>query len=98
MGSGPPLLGESGPCVTVVFDTKPRHVGVELGGAIGIPLFLCRTLSITFYSFGLVEAILAVWPARWGEIPSAAPQIMAAAIIIIITLISAPAICSDRRL
>jgi len=65
-----------------------RSLGLELGGAIGIPLFLCRTLSITFYSFGLVEAILALWPSGWGEIPSAAPQIMAAAIIIIITLVS----------
>ena len=65
-----------------------RGLGLELGSAIGIPLFLCRTLSITFYSFGLVEAILAVWPARWGEIPSAAPQILAAAIIITITLVS----------
>jgi amino acid transporter len=65
-----------------------RSLGLELGGAIGIPLFLCRTLSITFYSFGLVEAILAIWPAAWGEIPSAAPQIMAAAIIIIITVVS----------
>ncbi len=65
-----------------------RSLGLELGGAIGIPLFLCRTLSITFYSFGLVEAILALWPAAWGEIPAAAPQLMAAAIIIIITLVS----------
>ncbi len=62
-----------------------RSLGLELGGAIGIPLFLCRTLSITFYSFGLVEAILAVWPASWGEIPPAAPQLLAAAIIITIT-------------
>ena len=35
-----------------------RSLGIELGGAIGIPLFLCRTLSITFYSFGLAESIL----------------------------------------
>jgi hypothetical protein len=35
---------------------------LELGGAIGIPLFLCRTLSITFYSFGLVESIVSFWP------------------------------------
>ena len=27
-----------------------RSLGLELGGAIGIPLFLSRTLSITFYS------------------------------------------------
>jgi amino acid transporter len=65
-----------------------RSLGLELGGAIGIPLFLCRTLSITFYSFGLVEAILAVWPASWGEVPAAAPQLMAAAIIIMITAVS----------
>jgi amino acid transporter len=65
-----------------------RSLGLELGGAIGMPLFLCRTLSITFYSFGLVEAILAIWPSWWGEIPSAAPQLMAATIIVIITLVS----------
>ena len=56
-----------------------RSLGLELGGAIGIPLFLCRTLSITFYSFGLVEAIFAIWPAGWGEIPAAAPQVLAGA-------------------
>ena len=39
-----------------------RSLGLELGGAIGIPLFLCRTLSITFYSFGLVESIVSFWP------------------------------------
>jgi amino acid transporter len=65
-----------------------RSLGLELGGAIGIPLFLCRTLSITFYSFGLVEAILAVWPEAWGAVPDAAPQLMAAGIIILITLVS----------
>jgi amino acid transporter len=65
-----------------------RSLGLELGGAIGIPLFLCRTLSITFYSFGLVEAILAVWPSAWGDVPEAAPQMMAAVIIIIITAVS----------
>lgn len=65
-----------------------RSLGLELGGAIGIPLFLCRTLSITFYSFGLVEAILAIWPSWWGEIPTAAPQLMAGAIIILITLVA----------
>ena len=34
-----------------------RSLGLEMGGAIGIPLFLCRTLSITFYSFGLAEVV-----------------------------------------
>lgn len=65
-----------------------RSLGPELGGAIGIPLFLCRTLSITFYSFGLVESILAFWPQSWGPIPPYTLQIFTAIIIIIITLVS----------
>ncbi len=65
-----------------------RSLGLELGGAIGIPLFLCRTLSITFYSFGLAEAMLAIWPASWGAPPAYAGQVITAAIIVLITLVS----------
>ncbi len=65
-----------------------RSLGLELGGAIGIPLFLCRTLSITFYSFGLVESILALWPATWGPIPPYTNQVMAAVVIVLISLVS----------
>jgi amino acid transporter len=65
-----------------------RSLGLELGGAIGIPLFLCRTLSITFYCFGLAESILAFWPAGWGEIPPATTQLLAAGFIVIIVGIS----------
>lgn len=46
-----------------------RSLGLEPGGAIGIPLFLCRTLSITFYSFGLAESIVTFWPSAWGLLP-----------------------------
>ncbi|MDX1642814.1 MAG: amino acid permease, partial [Thermoanaerobaculia bacterium] len=65
-----------------------RSLGLEVGGTIGIPLFLCRTLSITFYSFGLSESLLTLWPAAWGEIPSWALQALAAGIIVAITAIS----------
>ncbi len=65
-----------------------RSLGLELGGAIGIPLYLCRTLSITFYSFGLAEAIAMFWPASSGEIPTHHIQIIAAIVITIITIIS----------
>jgi len=65
-----------------------RSLGLELGGAIGIPLFLCRTLSITFYSFGLVESILAFWPATWGPMPPYTGQLGAAVIIVAITAVS----------
>jgi len=65
-----------------------RSLGPELGGAIGIPLYLCRTLSITFYSFGLAESLLIFWPAGWGELPGYAIQLTAAAIILVITAVS----------
>ena len=62
-----------------------HSLGLELGGAIGIPLYLCRTLSITFYSFGLAESLLILWPSSWGTVPSYVIQLLTAAIIIIIT-------------
>jgi len=65
-----------------------RSLGLELGGAIGIPLFLCRTLSITFYSFGLAESILAFWPASRGPIPMATTQLLTTGLIIVIVGIS----------
>lgn len=65
-----------------------HSLGLELGGAIGIPLYLCRTLSITFYSFGLAESLVALWPESWGMMPHFTIQLLAAAIIIIITALS----------
>ncbi len=43
-----------------------HSLGLEFGGAIGIPLYLCRTLSITFYSYGLAESIVTLFPAGSG--------------------------------
>lgn len=65
-----------------------RSLGLELGGAIGIPLFLCRTLSITFYSFGLAESLVSFWPAAWGEVTPATIQVIAAVTIVLITALS----------
>jgi len=65
-----------------------RSLGLELGGAIGIPLYLCRTLSITFYSFGLAEAIAMFWPASLGIMPSYMIQLITAVIIVGITILS----------
>ncbi|MBD3179686.1 MAG: amino acid permease [Candidatus Latescibacteria bacterium] len=65
-----------------------HSLGLEFGGAIGIPLYLCRTLSITFYSFGLAESI-SVLAGNWMGIasPHTVP-VLAAIIIIIITALS----------
>jgi amino acid transporter len=58
-----------------------RSLGLELGGAIGIPLFLCRTLSLTLYAFGLAESLAPVWPEAWGEAPVQAMAVVAIALI-----------------
>jgi amino acid transporter len=65
-----------------------HSLGLELGGAIGIPLYLCRTLSITFYSFGLAESLVILWPSSWGDAPSYLIQLLTAIIIVTITALS----------
>jgi amino acid transporter len=39
-----------------------RSLGLELGGAIGLPLFLSQTFSVTLYAYGLAESLRFVWP------------------------------------
>jgi len=39
-----------------------RSLGPEIGGAIGLPLFLSQTFSVTLYAFGLAESLRIVWP------------------------------------
>jgi amino acid transporter len=65
-----------------------RSLGIELGGAIGIPLFLCRTLSITFYSFGLAESIAALSTPAGQELSPVLVQVLAAVIVVTTTSIA----------
>jgi len=62
-----------------------RSIGLEFGGAIGIPLFLCRTLSLTLYAFGLAESLAPFWPQAWGSAPV---QLITAVIILITTAVA----------
>lgn len=39
-----------------------RSLGIEIGGAIGLPLFLSQVFSVTLYAFGLAESLRFVWP------------------------------------
>jgi amino acid transporter len=39
-----------------------RSLGIEIGGAIGLPLFLSQAVSVTLYAFGLSESLRFVWP------------------------------------
>ena len=65
-----------------------RSLGMETGGAIGIPLYFCRTLSVTFYCFGLSEVIINIWPPNFIELPSYALQLFTTIFIILVTLLS----------
>lgn len=59
-----------------------RSLGLEMGGAIGVPLYLARAVSVTLYAFGLAESLRFVWPG----LPL---QPAAAVIIVVITLVAA---------
>ncbi len=38
-----------------------RSMGLEIGGAIGFPLFLSQAFSVTLYAYGLAEAMKIFW-------------------------------------
>jgi len=65
-----------------------RSLGLEPGGAIGIPLYLCRTLSVTFYCYGLSEAILILWPESNMALPAYALQGLTITFIVLVTALS----------
>jgi solute carrier family 12 (potassium/chloride transporter), member 4/6 len=54
-----------------------RSLGLEIGGAIGFPLFLCQVSLVALHSFGLAESLRLVWP----DVP-----LQAAAIVIILAV------------
>jgi len=39
-----------------------RSLGLGIGAAVGLPLFLSQAISVTLYSFGLAESLSIVWP------------------------------------
>jgi amino acid transporter len=56
-----------------------RSLGLEMGGAIGLPLYLSQAVSITLYCFALGEALRFIWP-------GIDVQLVAAGLVILITL------------
>ncbi len=38
-----------------------RSMGIEIGGAIGFPLFLSQSFSVTLYAYGLAESMKIFW-------------------------------------
>ena len=58
-----------------------RSLGLEIGGAIGIPLFLAQTFSVTLYAFGLAESVRLAWA-------DAPVQALAAVAVLAVSLVS----------
>jgi len=52
-----------------------RSLGLEIGGAIGIPLYLSQAISVAFYIIGFVEAFVSTFPVM-------DPQILASLIVL----------------
>ena len=44
------------------YNIISRNLGLEIGGAIGLPLFLSQAFSVTLYAFGLAESMRIIWP------------------------------------
>lgn len=57
-----------------------RSLGLEIGGAIGVPLFLAQTFSVTLYAFGFAESLRLFWPALPLR-PVAAATVLAVALL-----------------
>ncbi len=57
-----------------------RSLGVEIGAAIGIPLFLAQAFSITLYAFGLAESLQLIWP-HLPQRPIAAVTVLVVALL-----------------
>ncbi len=39
-----------------------RSLGLGIGGAVGVPMFLSQALSVTLYAYGLAESLTIIWP------------------------------------
>ncbi|MFT6820736.1 MAG: potassium/chloride transporter 4/5/6, partial [Myxococcota bacterium] len=59
-----------------------RTLGLEVGGAIGIPLYLSQALSVTLYCYGLAVVLFGWWD-------NAPIPLIAAALVVIVGLVAA---------
>ncbi len=73
-------LGAGGP-----YGIIARSLGLEIGGSIGIPLYLSQAVAVTMYIFGLREGWLWMFPSH----PPALVDIIIFAVVVIVSMIGA---------
>lgn len=81
-----------------VYYLVSRSLGLETGGAIGVAFYISRTLSITFYAYGLSESILIFWPAAWGQMPGYLLPVFSAFLIVLIAVMAGRSVESTLKL
>ena len=57
-----------------------RSLGIEVGGAVGIPLFIAQTLSIALYVIGFAESVVQTFPILDGKILALVTTVLVAAV------------------
>ncbi len=57
-----------------------RSLGIEVGGAVGIPLFIAQTLSIALYIIGFAESVVQTFPILDGKIVALVTTVLVAAV------------------
>ncbi len=57
-----------------------RSLGIEVGGAVGIPLFIAQTLSIALYLLGFAESVVQTFPILDGQILALVTTVLVAAV------------------
>jgi amino acid transporter len=62
-----------------------RNLGLEIGGSIGVPLFLAQAVSVAFYIIGFVESLEFLFP----EIPARLVSMGTLAVLFVIAWVGA---------
>ncbi len=60
-----------------------RSLGLEAGGAIGIPFFIAQALSVALYTVGFAESVVSVFPALYFKLVGKVTTIAIASLAIV---------------
>ncbi|NND71793.1 MAG: Na-K-Cl cotransporter [Rhodothermales bacterium] len=60
-----------------------RSLGIEAGGAVGIPLYLAQTLSVALYTVGFAESVVEVFPSLDARVVGLITTVCVAAIALV---------------